>query len=66
MFHHAFNLLYKLIWLAYVNKVHTFHSQKKKKKGVALRVGNLERKMELVAMYCSFLLFAENVLFLSR
>ena len=32
MFHHTFRILYKLIWLLSVNKVHVFILKKKKKK----------------------------------
>ena len=31
MFHHTFRILYKLIWLLSVNKVHVFILKKKKK-----------------------------------
>ena len=38
--HHAFSLLYKLIWLLYVNKVHCISLSKKKKKlAKAFKVG---------------------------
>ena len=53
MFHHTFRILYKLIWLLSVNKVHVFILKKKKKKNDDICFGYASLSSTLSAILSS-------------